>query len=175
MTSATPPTAPADVKARALANLRAETIEALRQLADARTKLADADAEIETQERALYESAPYREAAARVNEWKAVVALAETTVKTLGLDAYRANPENKKPAPGVGIRVKMGVEYEDAAALPWCKAKGLFLIPEAIDRTSLEKFLLTNTSPLDLPHRITETPTVTIAKDVADALAKETA
>lgn len=162
-----------DVRARALATLRAETIEKVRELAVSRERLTTAKAAVDKMERGLYESPEYVASAMHMEALAVLVDAQESAVKALALDAYSADPSNKKPAPGLGIRVTQDVEYKATDALAWCKEKGLFLIPEQVDVKALEKFLLTNESPITLEHTFTETPTVTIAKDLAAALAGE--
>lgn len=159
-----------EARDRALANLRTETLERVRQVQTLRERREHLAAVLASREAAFRQTIATE--TAELEAVKTQLALAERTVKELALDAFRADPANKQPAPGVGIRVSRSVEYDRATFLTWAKQKGLFLIPESLDTKALEKFLLgQEPGSLDVPYRIVEEPVATLASDLTKALA----
>ena len=57
----------------------------------------------------------------------AVVSGQEDKLRELTLQAYEADPSNKNPAPGVGIRVSEKLLYDGQVAFGWAKEHNLML------------------------------------------------
>ena len=91
---------------------------------------------------------------------KIYVAELENNVRYSALEIYAADPTNKKPAPGIGIRVGSRLMYDSGQALEWAKGSGLAL---KLDVPAFEK--IAKATPL--PFVSTEdVPTATIAKEL---------
>ena|SRR3990167_8178180 len=63
---------------------------------------------------------------------------AEAVLREMALQAYGADPTNKAPAPGVGIRVIQVLSYKPEDALAWAKAHDMAL---SLDKTAFEKIV----------------------------------
>lgn len=86
---------------------------------------------------------------------------AEAKLRELTLDAYRATG-NKKPAPGVGIRITKSVEYDPTEARKWASSKGACLM---LDAKAFEAVVLKSVFD-DAPGKVVERPQATIAKEL---------
>jgi hypothetical protein len=87
------------------------------------------------------------------------LAEAETLLRALTIAAFNTTGE-KAPVPGVGIRVRDKLEYDEVAALDWAKSHGLAL---SLDKRAFEKIC-----KADKPDFVTVTqePTATIATEL---------
>jgi hypothetical protein len=162
----------ASAVAERAATHRAATIAAVQRVAELRTQSAEVTGEVAALEAALFESEAYKTAKARRAQLAAALLEAETVAKQAGVDLYGITFE-KKPAPGVGIRVNRSARYDAAQALTWAREKKLFLIPEQLDAKALDKMLLglsADAPPIGLDFSVEETPTATLAADLAAAL-----
>lgn len=89
-------------------------------------------------------------------------------VKNLTMEAY-LETDNKKPAPGVGIRVLTKYEYDETKAFDYC----LHDLPEALklDARKFEKYVKGVQDVKPLPFvSVEEYPTATIASDLTEYL-----
>ena len=91
---------------------------------------------------------------------------AEAELRRLALEAYDADPTNKKPGPGVGIRESTGLVYLDTKALAWAISHTMAL---ALDRKTFEQIVKSMPIPPDCVV-IRAVVTATIAADLAKAL-----
>ena len=87
------------------------------------------------------------------------VAVQEETLRTLTLKAYEADPNNKAPAPGVGIKEVTTYTYDPAIALKWAVEHDMAL---KLDDTAFKKIVKALTVPLPFVTSITA-PIATIA------------
>lgn len=85
----------------------------------------------------------------------------EQNVRELALEAFAADPSNKKPGPGVGIRVVKRYDYEPTTALAWAKEHGLCL---ALDSKKFTEICKTDARPEFVTEL--EELTATIATDL---------
>ncbi len=96
------------------------------------------------------------------NEWGMIakcLAEAETLLRELTIKAYNETG-NKAPAPGVGIRERVFLQYENKVAFDWAKAHKIALM---LDTKAFEK--IAKADPPDFVKTITE-PQATIAGDL---------
>jgi len=104
-------------------------------------------------------------------EEKAALLVAENTLRELTLAAYQADPNNKKPAPGVGIKLIKQVEYDPIFALQWAKDQGVAL---KLDASAFEKAVLAFSEAdrenlgLNEISNVWERPTATISKNLEE-------
>lgn len=161
----------ASAVAERAATHRAATIAAVKRVVELRKQAADVTVEVAGLEAALFESETYKKAKARRAELSAALLEAESVAKQAGVDLYGITLE-KKPAPGVGIRVNRSARYDAVAALAWAREKKLFLVPEQLDTKALDKMLLglAADAAIGLDFTIDETPAATLASDLAAAL-----
>ena len=94
---------------------------------------------------------------------------AESALRALTL-AHYGETQEKRPVPGVEVKVKTSLAYEAATAFAWAQQKGLALIPEALDVKAFEKIV---GSMVEKPAFVTvkETPQAQIASDLEKVLA----
>jgi hypothetical protein len=93
-----------------------------------------------------------------------VVAAEETALRELALQRYEQTAD-KRPAPGVGIRLEKVVEITSAAAaLEWAKTSGLAL---TVDTAALKRIAIASSIPCATVH---EVPKAIIATDLGAAL-----
>ncbi len=92
------------------------------------------------------------------------LAAAEAALREAAVAEYVATG-SKAPAPGVGIRVTKGLQYDAAQAFAWAKDTGMALV---LDKKAFEKIA----PAANLPFVVTiEVPSATIATDLDAALA----
>ena len=84
----------------------------------------------------------------------------EAALREEAVSVYRATGD-KKPAPGVGIRVMTRKVYSEKNAIVWCRTYAPVCIKEVLDKKAFEAL-----SPEDIVT-IQEEPTATIAKDLS--------
>ncbi len=133
-----------------------------------RVSLADCQNELATRTAAFNEA--NKALLTNVADDKAALALAESELRALTLTAYAADPTNKKPAPGVEIKVKTVRTYDPADALAWAKEKGMCLVPESLDVKAFEKIASVQSfSFMD----VKEEPQAQIASDLSKHIPSE--
>lgn len=141
-------------------------IEAVRELHAARAAAAVTKAAVDDSRKA-WEAANAPLLATKKLQDEAVAA-AETTVRALADAAYKANPADRKPAPGVEIKMFKTILYNAERALEWAKKAGMCLIPEQLDEKAFGK--VAQATKLDFVS-YGEEPKVQIATDLEKALA----
>ncbi len=100
-------------------------------------------------------------------EARAAVAAEEANVRALALAAYEADKSNRKPAPGVEIKLFKTITYAADRALAWAREAKQCLVPEQLDVAKFEKAA----AVLDLDFvTIGEAPKPAIATDLEKAL-----
>jgi hypothetical protein len=87
---------------------------------------------------------------------------AENKLRELTLSAYQADPSNKKPAPGVGIRIVKIVKFDPKIALEWAMDKEACIM---LDVKAFEKAAIAGIFPY-IPATISEEAQATIAKEL---------
>jgi hypothetical protein len=87
---------------------------------------------------------------------------AEDLLRKLTLEAYQADPSNKKPALGVGIRIVKQVNFDPKEALKWAMRKEACIM---LDETAFEKAVIAGIFQ-DIPATVTEEVQATISKDL---------
>ena len=146
-------------------------LDRLRALRDARERLADLQGEM----RRRSEASTAENAALRVNidAEAGVVEVEADAVRAMGLTLYHADPANKQPAPGLTVKVMTGVEYDEPKALAWGLEKGI-AVTHALDKKAFKSIAptLDEATKDRLQIKETATATVTIATDLAKALAE---
>lgn len=143
-------------------------IDELRHLAVQRSWAASLDAKIKAA-RAGFEAT----LAVELKNWEAAkrgVEAAESAVRALALVIHETTADTK-PAPGVSIVQVTEYAIDDAAALVWCKAKQLCLVPESVDRRALQQ--LAKVTPLPFVTMTTRADT-RIATDLFKVLPEVT-
>jgi len=133
-------------------------------LAEARVAAAELQGQVEGLRKAWL-----TEHAALLEEAKAAsgrVTLLEGQTRELATRAYEVTGE-RKPAPGVSIRLETVVEYDAAAAFEWARSTRLCL---QLDRPGFEAMAKANPT---ICHgvRVTQEPKATLARDLTLALA----
>ena len=96
-------------------------------------------------------------------------AIAEAELRRLALESY-ASTGNKKPGPGVAIRVVTRLEYDAGAATQWAYEHRTAL---TLDRKAFEGIAKSGSIGPDIVKRVKEA-TATIATDLAAALGEVT-
>ena len=91
------------------------------------------------------------------------VAASETALKAVAAVEYEQTKE-KKPAPGVEIKMFREYAIDEVAGLAWAKEKDLCLIPASLDLTAIKK--LATVQPLPFV-KVSEVPKVQIATDLS--------
>ena len=91
------------------------------------------------------------------------VATAETALKAVALERYDITKE-KRPAPGIEIKIYREYLIDEAAGLAWATEKQLCLIPARLDVAAIKK--LATVQPLSFVL-VDEVPRVTIATDLS--------
>ena len=80
-----------------------------------------------------------------------------------------ARTDNKKPAPGVEVKLFKRLDYDAGEALAWARSKQMCLVPEALNIAAFKKIAQATPLPFVFYH---EEPQVTIATKLDEALAK---
>jgi hypothetical protein len=93
----------------------------------------------------------------------AAVTSAETALKAVAAEEY-ATTKERKPAPGIEIKLFKEYAIDEAAGLAWATEKQLCLIPAKLDVAAIKK--LATVQPLPFV-KIAEVPKVTIATDLS--------
>jgi hypothetical protein len=88
----------------------------------------------------------------------------EEQVRILALAKY-SETGDKKPAPGIGIRVMKKMVYDEGAAIEWCKDHGGMFVVEALDKKPFERVAV----DIGAPVTVEERPIATIAKELSGA------
>ena len=91
---------------------------------------------------------------------------AEASAKALGLAHFQMTGE-KKPTPGIEVKEKSTLDYDDADALAWAKETNMALVPETFDRKAFEK--IAKATDLGFVNTIVE-PQVQLASDLTPFL-----
>lgn len=91
---------------------------------------------------------------------------AEAQLRALAIEHFTRTGE-RKPTPGVEIKMKTSLDYDAVAALAWAKQTGLALVPESVDDKALRQ--IAKATPLPFVTT-TETPQAQIATDLEKAL-----
>lgn len=104
-------------------------------------------------------------------EYAAAVDSAEVALRAVAVDEYRRTKE-RKPAPGLEIKLFKEYAIDEVAGLAWAKEKDLCLIPATLDLAAIKK--LATVQPLAFV-RISEVPKVTIATDLSKLDLKDAA
>lgn len=141
-------------------------LEAVENLAEARANVATLKAEFEVIEQVFLKENEARLQAIKLGAL--AVEVAESAVRALADLSYKADPTNRKPAPGVEIKIVKTYEVDSAAGLAWAKEKQLCLIPEALDLAAVKKLATVQALPF---VTVTETGKAFVAADLAKALA----
>ena len=95
-----------------------------------------------------------------IDKTSAEVTASETLLRELTIKAYNETG-NKNPAPGVGIRERIVLQYDGKVAFDWAKAHKIALM---LDTKAFEK--IAKADPPDFVKTITE-PQATIATDLS--------
>lgn len=103
-----------------------------------------------------------------VREQAAMVAAAETALRAVAIERYDIT-KNRKPAPGVEIRLFKSYEIDESAGLAWAKEKSICLIPERLDVAAVKKMATVMPLPFVV---VDDEPRVMIASDLGLALAE---
>lgn len=90
-------------------------------------------------------------------------ATAETALRAVALERYDITKE-KRPAPGIEIKLFREYVIDEEAGLVWAKAKDLCLIPAKLDVAAIKKLATVQPLPFVL---IDEVPRVQIATDLS--------
>lgn len=98
-----------------------------------------------------------------VRETAAEVAAAETALKAVALQVH-GNTGERKPAPGVEIKMFKEYAIDEVAGLLWATEKQLCLIPARLDIAAIKKLATVQPLPFVL---IDEVPKATIATDLS--------
>ena len=107
------------------------------------------------------------DAIAAAKQDAAAVDVAETALRAIVAAHYHATHE-KKPAPGVEVKLRSNVHYNADEAFQWAKQAGVAILPERLDVKAFEK--IAKASRLPFCYEVVE-PLVTIATDLDKALA----
>lgn len=98
-----------------------------------------------------------------VKEYVAAVDVAEVALRAVAQDEYNRTKE-KKPAPGVEIKLFKEYAIDETAGLAWAKEKDLCLIPAKLDVAAIKKLATVQPLPFVV---VSEVPKVTIAVDLS--------
>jgi len=95
---------------------------------------------------------------------------ADTALRMLAL-AYFADTGERKPTPGVEVKITEAVEYDGDAALAWAKAKGV-AVKVSLDAKAFAAIAptLDADTQKQIGYKVTEQPKAYIATDLAKAL-----
>ena len=93
----------------------------------------------------------------------AAVDSAEVALRAVAVQEYEHTKE-KKPAPGVEIKLYKEYVIDEVAGLAWAQQKELCLIPAKLDLAAIKKLATVQPLPFVL---IDEVPRVTIATDLS--------
>lgn len=142
--------------------------ETLKKLRDARAKAAAFKAELTAKQAEFAKSVATLVASLKA-ETEAVSALDETA-RLLAVAHFQATKE-KKPTPGIEVKLGETMDFDHAQAFAWATAKGMCITPPALD---VDAFMavaeaMRKTEPLPFVT-FTETPKAQIAKDLDKAL-----
>jgi hypothetical protein len=91
---------------------------------------------------------------------KKELAEAEDTLRKLTLEAYQADPSNKKPALGVGIKIVKEAVYSPKVAFAWALAHETCLV---LDTKAYEALMKAGQ---DVPGTLEEVAQATISKEL---------
>ena len=138
--------------------------EKLKELMGARDYVAEAQGafkeSIET-----WEAREGRQLKEAVDTAKKIASALDTEIRELALAEYRESGE-KKPTPGVEIKMDKVVNYSPDLAMEWAQEHKLALIPESLDKKKYQALVLSG----DAPGMITEEPVAQIAQNLPKAL-----
>lgn len=93
----------------------------------------------------------------------AAVDMAETALRAVALQVHRDTGE-RRPAPGVEIKMFKEYAIDEIAGLAWATEKQLCLIPAKLDVPAIKKLASVQPLPFVL---VDEVPKVTIATDLS--------
>lgn len=141
-------------------------IERVKELAALRERAADSAFRIKIV-RECFER-EHADLIASVRETAAIVAAAETALRAVALERYDITKE-RRPAPGVEIRLFKSYEIDESAGLEWAKEKSICLIPERLDVAAVKKMATVVPLPFVV---VDEEPRVMIASDLGLVLAE---
>lgn len=127
-------------------------------VADLRAIVARETANL-NESRQAWEAAHYQEID-RIKALTQALAEAEAALRAAAVAAYQETG-NKKPAPGVGIRVQTKLRYDESDALRWALEHDLCLM---LDKAAFER--QARVTPLGFVETV-ETPAATIATDLS--------
>jgi hypothetical protein len=103
------------------------------------------------------------------NELKERVVTDEHVLKEMTLAAYARDPTNKKPAPGVGIRVSHGFDYDINVALEYAKTNLPAMTETVLREAEFDSWVgarLDSGADLPIPVTTKKTVTATISKEL---------
>lgn len=144
--------------------MSAPLLERVRALAEARRALVSRQADYAIAQRRFEDAT--RDLRLAMNQAKDAVAAAEVTVRALAAEEYMLTGE-KKPAPGIEIKLRATYQIDEQTGLAWAKEKGLCLIPESLDVAAVKK--MASVTPLPFVT-VTHEPQPQIATDLDKAL-----
>jgi len=98
-----------------------------------------------------------------VKEQASAVDSAEVALRAVALERYDIT-KDKKPAPGVEIKMFKEYTIDEEAGLAWAKEKQLCLIPAKLDVAAIKKLATVQPLPFVL---VDEVPKVTLAVDLS--------
>jgi hypothetical protein len=99
----------------------------------------------------------------RISELKEQIGFAEEVIEAQALDTY-TKTQDKKPLPGVTVKIFKGLKYDEQKALAWAAEKKMCI---SLDKKAFEK--VASAANLDFVEQIEE-PRVQVSKDLAEAL-----
>jgi hypothetical protein len=103
------------------------------------------------------------EAKDALNAKKVEIRAVEEEVRKFAIGAYEESGE-KRPAPGVQVKVYSRIRYEVDRAMDWCKEYAPTFIRETLDTKSFEKVA---PNLVGAPVTVEEEPRATIATDLS--------
>lgn len=143
----------------------------LQNLAELRVILAEALSKCAAMLEIVRQTPEYQECEKTANHARAMIANNEETIKALALDQYHAYGE-KKPAPGVTVKLFTALEYDPVRALDWARAN----LPEALtlDRRLFEAHAkgVAKTQPVPVV-KVVQQPRVQIVTNLEQTLTPE--
>jgi hypothetical protein len=137
----------------------------VRALAADRSTLSTLQAEMKAKQEAFENET--RELRTKINQVKDDVAAGEMIVRTRGIEVYAAT-QDKKPVPGIEIKLKKAYAVDQAAGLAWAIEKDMCLTPATLNVEAVKK--LATVQPLPFVT-VTEEPSVQISTDLAKVIA----
>lgn len=99
---------------------------------------------------------------ASVKDAKSTSSAADTALRAIALEAYKTTKE-KKPTPGVEVKMRTIYTYDANKAFEWAREKKMALLPERLDVPAFEKIV--TATKIDFVT-IDEEPAVQIASDL---------